>query len=156
MKDEGLIADVAVNNLKVVRNERGQLMEGIRSDDEIYNGFGQLYVTTTFPGIIKAWYKHNKQTDLIILDKGHVKLVLFDSREDSDTHNKLNIIHSTEDNPKIIQIPPGVWHGFQAMDDQKLKLIHFNSIAYDADDLDEERVPLDSGEIPYSWNVDDK
>ena len=59
------IAGVHVMPLKLVRNDRGRLMEIQRHDDAIFPGFGQVYVTATSPGVVKAWYRHHRQTDQI-------------------------------------------------------------------------------------------
>ena len=50
---------VKVKQLKVHPDERGRLMEILRSDDkEFFIQFGQIYMTTTFPGVVKAWHCH--------------------------------------------------------------------------------------------------
>ena len=69
--------------LKKIINERGYLTEIQRTDDSHYPGFGQAYITETKPGVIKAWYRHTKQTDQISLIKGAVLLVIYDTRENS-------------------------------------------------------------------------
>ncbi|HUV82202.1 MAG TPA: dTDP-4-dehydrorhamnose 3,5-epimerase, partial [archaeon] len=40
------IDGVNIKNLKVVPDERGWLMEILRCDDDIYEQFGQVYMTT--------------------------------------------------------------------------------------------------------------
>ena len=58
-----MIDGVKVKKLKVIPDERGWLMEILRCDDEIYKEFGQVYMTTAYPGVVKAWHFHKKQTD---------------------------------------------------------------------------------------------
>ena len=41
-----LIHGVQVKPLKVIPDERGRLMEVLRSDDPLFERFGQVYVTT--------------------------------------------------------------------------------------------------------------
>ena len=53
-----MIEGVKVKKLKVMPDDRGRLMEILRSDDEIFQKFGQVYMTTAFPGIVKAWHFH--------------------------------------------------------------------------------------------------
>ena len=76
------IRGVRVQELKVVRNERGGLMEVQRYDDDIFPGYAQSYITSTYPGIVKAWYRHRHQTDQITVITGNVALVLYDLRDD--------------------------------------------------------------------------
>jgi dTDP-4-dehydrorhamnose 3,5-epimerase len=48
-----------------------------RADDKIFPGFGQVYITSTLPGIVKAWYRHTTQIDQIAVIVGLLKLVLY-------------------------------------------------------------------------------
>ncbi|GAF82248.1 unnamed protein product, partial [marine sediment metagenome] len=49
-----MIDGVKVKVLKVNIDERGRLMEILRSDDPIFEKFGQVYMTTCKPGFVKA------------------------------------------------------------------------------------------------------
>ena len=51
-----MIDGVMVKKLKVVSDERGRLMEMLRADDEMFQGFGQVYMTTAYPGAVS--YTH--------------------------------------------------------------------------------------------------
>ena len=53
-----MIDGVAIKQLKVIPDERGRLMEILRNDDDIFTGFGQVYLTTTYPQVVKAWHYH--------------------------------------------------------------------------------------------------
>lgn len=126
-------------------------MEVQRSDDPLFPGYGQSYITSTFPGIVKAWYRHHRQIDQIAVVKGLLKLVLYDGREDSPSHGVVNEIIIGELAPKLVQIPPGIWHGFQSIGTEETFLLHLNSAAFDFEDTDEDRLPADDRSIPYSW-----
>lgn len=145
------IEGVRVCPLKLLPNERGRLMEIQRADDDIFPGFGQAYITSTFPNTIKAWYRHTTQIDQIAVIVGLLKLVLYDSRESSPTYGKIDTIFLGELAPKLVQIPPGIWHGFQALGEREAFALHLNSVPFQADAPDEERLPLDSDLIPYCW-----
>jgi len=106
---------VNVIPLKKVITERGHLMEVQRCDDGHYLDFGQAYITMTKPGVVRAWYRHRQQVDQIALVKGRLMLVLLDSREDSPTFQAMQEIRISDEAPALVQIPPGIWHGFQAL-----------------------------------------
>jgi len=78
-----MIKGVKVKVLKVIPDERGRLMEILRRDDEMFKGFGQVYMTTAYPGVVKGWHYHKKQYDNMAVVKGTMKIVLCDGREDS-------------------------------------------------------------------------
>jgi dTDP-4-dehydrorhamnose 3,5-epimerase len=135
-------------------DERGRLWEILRSDDEIFQRFGQVYITTAYPGIVKAWHAHRKQTDFFTVICGMAKYVLYDMREDSPTRGELDVYYLGRDHLRLITIPPGVYHGFKCVGDQEVIALNCPTEAYNHDDPDELRLPPDSGEIPYNWSVD--
>jgi dTDP-4-dehydrorhamnose 3,5-epimerase len=145
------IDGVRIVRLKRVVNARGHLTEVQRKDDEHYVGFGQAYVTCTLPGVTKAWYRHHQQIDQIALISGAATVVLFDDRPDSPSAGQTVQCALSDESPALVQIPPGVWHGFRAGGPAPLYLLHLNSIAQDAGDPDEDRLPPDSTAIPYVW-----
>ena len=53
-----MIRDVKVKNLRCIPDERGRLMEILREDDEVFERFGQVYMTTNYTGVVKAWHYH--------------------------------------------------------------------------------------------------
>ena len=140
--------------LRKVITERGHLMEVQRCDDSFYLDFGQAYVTMTKPGIVRAWYRHRDQVDQIALVKGSLLLVLVDSREDSPTFQRLQEIRISEDAPALVQIPPGIWHGFQVLGGEEAYLLHLNSRPFDFSHPDEERLAAGDPSIPYRWPSD--
>ena len=145
------IDGVRIVHLKKVVNDRGHLMEVQRDDDEHFIGFGQAYVTCTLPGVIKAWYRHHTQIDQLALIRGTGMLVLFDDRDRSPSAGRTIECALTEVSPTLIQIPPGVWHGFQARGPDPLLLLHLNSVAQNVAAPDEDRLPPNSTKIPYAW-----
>jgi len=145
------IEGVKILPLKVLFNERGRLMEVQREDDEIFPGFGQVYITSTHPGVIKAWYRHYSQIDQIALVSGSMKLVLYDARKSSFSYAVVSTIMLEEHTPKLVQIPPGIWHGFQAIDQREAFVLHLNSQAFQTAQPDEDRLPYDTELIPYRW-----
>ena len=51
-----MIEGVQIKQLKVHCDERGRLMELLRRDDKIFKKFGQVYMTTCYPGVVKGWH----------------------------------------------------------------------------------------------------
>jgi dTDP-4-dehydrorhamnose 3,5-epimerase len=46
------IEGVFVKNLQIIPDERGWLMEILRCDDPLFKNFGQVYLTTAYPGVV--------------------------------------------------------------------------------------------------------
>jgi dTDP-4-dehydrorhamnose 3,5-epimerase len=146
-----VIQDVQVKPLKVMADERGRLMEMLRSDDPLFRGFGQLYLTTAYPGVVKAWHYHKKQWDHFVCVRGMAKVVLFDSREQSRTRNEVNEFFLGDHHPILLQIPPLVYHGFKCVGDGEAIIINCPTEYYVYDNPDEFRVDPHRNEIPYDW-----
>ena len=53
-----MIEGVKVKSLKPITDERGLLMEFLRDDDQIFESFGQVYLTLVKKGVVKAWHFH--------------------------------------------------------------------------------------------------
>ena len=104
-----MIDGVKVKPLRVIPDERGRLMEILRNDDEIFQQFGQVYMTTTYPNVVKAWHYHKLQTDNVAVVKGMLKLVLYDRRDGSPTSGEINEFFIGEHNPLLVQIPREVY-----------------------------------------------
>jgi len=83
-----MIRDVRVKPLKVLTDERGFLMEMLRADDPLFEGFGQVYITGCRRGVAKAWHYHKEQTDHFVCVSGVALVVLYDGRPDSPTHGE--------------------------------------------------------------------
>lgn len=146
-----MIDGVGTKILKMVPDERGWLMEILRCDDEIFKSFGQVYVTTAYPGVVKAWHYHRKQTDNFTCIKGMMKVALYDGRNGSRTYGEVNEFFVGERNPLLISVPPLIYHGFKAIGDETAYFINIPTRAYDYEEPDEYRLPPDTDMIPYNW-----
>lgn len=148
-----MIDDVKTLKLKLIPDERGWLMEVLRSDWDIFQKFGQVYVAAAYPNVVKAWHMHKKQTDYIACIKGMVKLVLYDGRKKSSTYGKINEFFIGEKNPTMVVVPKEVWHGFKAVGAEAALIINAPTELYNYKNPDEERLPPNTKEIPYNWGL---
>lgn len=151
-----MIEGVKVKNLRVIPDERGRLMEMIRCDDPEFIKFGQVYMTTAYPGVVKAWHYHKKQVDNFVVVKGMVKLVLYDQREESATFGETNEFFMGDRNPIMVQIPALVLHGFKAYGDSEAIIVNLVTELYNYSDPDEYRIPPHSVEVPYDWALQER
>lgn len=127
-------------------------MEILRADDDLFVKFGQVYMTTTYPGIVKAWHLHKKQTDNVVCVQGMIKLAMYDPREDSPTYKEVNEFYLGIHNPLLIQIPRGVYHGWMCMSSEEAIVVNVPTEVYDREDPDEFRLDPHQNDIPYDWS----
>ena len=151
-----LIDGVRMKKLRVIPDERGRLMETLRDDDELFIKFGQVYVTTVYPGVVKGWHYHKKQIDTMVCIAGMIKLVLYDNREESPTKGRLNEMFIGIHNPLLVQIPAGVLHGFKCISESEAMIMNIPTEHYTYDSPDEYRIDPYDPSIPYNWARKDR
>ncbi|MEW6455277.1 MAG: dTDP-4-dehydrorhamnose 3,5-epimerase family protein [Acidobacteriota bacterium] len=150
-----MIQGVEIKNLRVIPDERGRLMEILRCDEKLFKKFGQVYVSTTYPGVVKAWHLHEEQFDNIVCLYGMIKLVLYDSRKNSPTFNELNEFFLGNYNPQLVQIPPNVFHGWKCIGEEEAIVMNIPTEPYKYDNPDEIRIDPHKNDIPYDWSRKD-
>ncbi|MBW2058111.1 MAG: dTDP-4-dehydrorhamnose 3,5-epimerase family protein [Deltaproteobacteria bacterium] len=150
-----MIEGVVTKSLRVIPDERGRLMEILRTDDPLFRGFGQVYMTTTYPGVVKAWHYHKKQTDNVAVVRGMIKIALYDPREDSPTRGEVNEFFVGEHAPALVQIPPRVFHGWKCIGEYEAIIVNIPTEVYNYQDPDEFRVHPHENDIPYDWSRQD-
>jgi dTDP-4-dehydrorhamnose 3,5-epimerase len=153
-RKEPLIRGVTVRDLKMIPDERGYMMEMLRSDDPIFTRFGQAYVSATYPGVVKAWHYHKVQVDHFICVAGMVKLVLIDTREDSPTRGVVNEFFLGVQRPLLVVVPNLVYHGWKCISAEMSLVVNLPTVPYNHDDPDELRVEP-HGTLAYDWTRKD-
>lgn len=150
-----MIDGVLVKVLTAHCDERGRLMEILRTDDAAFEKFGQVYMTTAYPGVVKAWHTHQKQADFFCCVSGMIKLVLYDARPNSPTRGEINEFVMGEHHPIAVRIPREVWHGFKCIGTAEAMVINTVTQAYSTESPDELRRPPHGSEIPFDWAAKD-
>lgn len=64
-----------------------------------------IYQSRLFPGAIGAWSCHMKSVDRLFVNQGHLKVVLYDGREESPTHGMLKEYHVGDARPTLSSFP---------------------------------------------------
>jgi len=126
-------------------------MEILRSDDAMFQKFGQAYLTTAYPGAVKAWHYHKRQIDHFCVVRGMMKIVLYDARDGSRTHGVVNEFFMGDWNPMLLQIPTNVYHGFKCISEFEAIVLNVPTELYNYAEPDEYRIDAHSSEIPYDW-----
>jgi len=150
-----MIHGVKIKSLKMIPDERGRLMELLRSDDDLFLKFGQVYMTTAYPGVVKGWHYHQKQTDNFVVIQGMMKVVLYDDRPESPTRGQVNEFFMGDYNPMLLSIPNLVIHGFKCISQHEAILINCPTEVYNYNNPDEYRIDPHNNDIPYKWDRKD-
>ena len=151
-----MIQGVEVKQLTRHADERGFLMELLRSDDPIFTKFGQCYVSMNYPGVVRAWHWHQKQDDFFVVVSGMIKVGLYDMREGSPTRDEVNELYLGDNNNIVLKIPPGVVHGYKTIGVAPSLLVNFPSELYNREQPDEYSLPWNTADIPFNWEIEFK
>ena len=149
------IDGVKVKPLKLIPDERGWLMEILRADEtELFSKFGQVYVSATYPGVVKAWHFHRLQVDNFACLAGMIKLVLIDTRDGSPTKGAVNEFFIGTEQRMLVQIPALVYHGWKCISTEMSMVVNIPTEPYHYADPDEYRL-APHGTLPYDWTRQD-
>ena len=149
-----LIDGVKMKDVRNIVTKNGVTRELFRPDWGVVGGTVQHMIHVALRShAISAWHMHEIQTDHIYPINGLGKLVLFDGREHSKTKGKVNQFNVSPMRPTLFVIPPGVWHGLQNMDTPEFQFINFFDRPYEYQNPDEWRLPWNTDQIPYKWEV---
>ncbi|MEK6730693.1 MAG: dTDP-4-dehydrorhamnose 3,5-epimerase [Pseudomonadota bacterium] len=142
-----MIDGVYVTPLKKFTDERGMVMH-ILSDMQL-STVREVYASLIKSTAIKAWKRHHKMVQHYAVPIGKIKLVLFDNRLNSSTHNRVQEIVTGIDYYGLIQIPPMVWYGFESLSDGDSLIVNGASLPHDPNEVD--CLDKNTREIPYVW-----
>jgi dTDP-4-dehydrorhamnose 3,5-epimerase len=136
--------------LRRYTDERGAVFQMLKATDPHFAGFGEVYFSSVYPGVVKGWKRHRRMTANYACIFGLVRVVLYDDRGDSSTRGGLMDLRIGPDEYALVVIPPNVWHGFQGLSHPAAILANCATEPSDPDELD--RLDPDDPRIPYEWN----
>ncbi len=152
-----LIEGVRVHPLAVHPDDRGYFLEIARLKTGPVADFpadSQVSAALSYPGTIKAFHFHRKQTDYWVPAQGMFQVALVDLRADSRTFGLRNTIYAGALRPWSLIIPPGVGHGYKVIGKDSAMLVYITNRVYDP--ADEGRIAYNDAGIAYDWETQHK
>lgn len=153
-----LIAGVRALPFSIHPDDRGYFLEVQRMGLGLAAGFPaattQISAALNFPGTVKAFHYHLRQTDLWTPAKGMLQVALVDLRVGSPSFARRNTLYVGNLRPWHLLIPPGVAHGYKVIGVEEALLVYLTNRFYDP--RDEGRLPYDDPGIAYDWETQKK
>ena len=153
-----LIAGVGVKAFPLWPDDRGYFLEVARLGEGLPSGFSaestQVSAALSYPGAIKAFHYHRRQTDFWVPAMGMFQIALVDLRAESSTFGRRNTLFAGALRPWQILIPPGVAHGYKVIGEGPAMLVYVTDHFYSP--ADEGRIPYDDASIRYDWETQHK
>ncbi len=146
-----MIDGIKVYPLKQIHDERGKVMHMMRNDSPMFEKFGEIYFSITYPDVVKAWHLHTKMTLNYAVISGALKFVFYDDRKSSPTFGEIDEIFISPDNYSLITVPPNIWNGFKAVGPEISVLANCSTIPHDPEEII--RKPYNDNNIPYNWDI---
>ena len=146
-----MIDGVVVKPLRRIPDERGFIMHMLREDDPDFERFGEIYFSTIYPDVIKAWHLHREMTLNYAVVAGAIKLVLYDDRDNSPTRGEIQEIYIGQNNYQLVKIPPFIWNGFKGVGTEMAVVANCATLAHDSEEIIR-KSPFDP-DIPYDWEI---
>jgi dTDP-4-dehydrorhamnose 3,5-epimerase len=144
------IEGVLVTPLKIIENEKGAVLHGLKKSGEGYSGFGEAYFSKINFNEAKGWKKHREMTLNIIVPMGRIKFVLHDDRAGSKTFGNFSSIELSRDNYKRLTIPNNIWVAFIGLNSDINLLLNIASIEHNDTEVD--NLPLNHEKFKaYEW-----
>jgi len=153
-----LIHGVLVAPLQPWPDDRGYFLEILRSGQGLAEGLSatttQVSAALSYPGTVKAFHYHARQTDLWAPVAGMLQVALYDLRSASPTFGRRNTLYIGELRPWSLRIPPGVAHGYKVLGTRPALLVYATDRFYDP--TDEGRIPYNDPDVNYDWEIQHK
>jgi dTDP-4-dehydrorhamnose 3,5-epimerase len=153
-----LIAGVKIYPYPVWPDDRGYFLEVARLGHGLTEAFPkettQVSAAFSYPGTIKAFHFHRRQTDCWVPLEGMLQVALVDLRLQSPSFGTRNTLYVGALRRWQLLIPPGVGHGYKVIGTEPAVLVYITDRFYDPQD--EGRIPHDHPKIQYDWETQHK
>ncbi|HEX2022574.1 MAG TPA: dTDP-4-dehydrorhamnose 3,5-epimerase family protein [Candidatus Thermoplasmatota archaeon] len=146
-----MIQGVQVVPLRKIPDERGAVYHMLREDAPHFERFGEIYFSTAYPGVVKAWHVHTKMTLNYAVPVGMIKLVLYDDREGSPTRGEIMELFLGEENYQLAKIPAGIHNGWKCIGTKTAIVANCATMPHAPGEM--LRVDPFTKDIPYDWGL---
>lgn len=133
-----------LKNSLLIRNNKGNLKKLIDNKSLLYNGFGELYITSIKKNNIKGWKLHKKMHSNIFLVSGKVMFVSVNILKTKYLYKEY-LLDSNKNNH--IYIPPNIYFSFKGLSNTTSILINFSSIRHNDSEVINKKLNF----FEYKW-----
>lgn len=110
-------------SLEMKKDHRGNLVELLKSKN-----FGQIFISTSLPGVIRGNHYHHTKVEKFCVIKGKANIKL---RDILSNHIVSYVV--TDENIQIVDIPPGYTHSLENIGDSELLVLFWANEMFDSD-----------------------
>ena len=145
--DEINIDGIVLTPLKNIILPKGNILHGIKKDDNGFAGFGEAYFSTVNYNEVKGWNYHREMTLNLVVPIGKVTFIIYDDRKSGNSKGSFFKVSLSTSNYKRLTIPPKLWVAFKGEDVDTNLILNIANIVHDENEIKK----LDLKEIPYNF-----
>ncbi|HEC15240.1 MAG TPA: dTDP-4-dehydrorhamnose 3,5-epimerase [Sedimenticola sp.] len=144
-----MIKGVMLTPLSIVPVPEGDVLHAIRADSPGFRDFGEAYFSTVGHGRVKAWKRHRRMTLNIVVPVGEILFAIHDDREGSVSRGQTQSVILSRDNYRRLTVAPGLWMGFQGLEEGLNLLLNVADLMHDPAEADR----LAPEAIAFDWET---
>lgn len=137
---------VKIYEINAIPDERGFFAEALRQDWKDFlegDWITQTNVSHSYPGMIRAWHKHERgQIDYFLVLEGAMKICAYEE----ETGKMAEVVASGK-KPAVVRIPGEYLHGTKTVSSEPSLTVYFVTKLYDYKSPDEVRRPWNDQKI---------
>jgi dTDP-4-dehydrorhamnose 3,5-epimerase len=135
---------IQVTPLKKISTPGGDVLHALKSSEQDFKGFGEIYFSLIEKNAIKAWKRHTQMSMNLVVPFGLARFIFLDEGD------KKFIVHEIgATNYVRLSVPPGIWFGFQGIHINPSLIVNIANIPHDPEEV-ERLLPED---IEYNWEL---
>lgn len=144
-----MIAGVVLKPLQQFVDERGAVYRVFRNTQKDVE-VNEVYISKVNHGVVKGWKCHRRMTQRFVVPYGQMKIVLFDGREDSETHGDImEVLLDAHQHYAQLTVPAGIWYAFGCLSADYSLMLNVADLIHE--DQEAETLPLNTPLIQYVW-----
>jgi len=125
-----------------ISNPKGDVTRILRSNEDMFDSFGEVYMSSIKSDEVKGWKKHRCMACNLFVAKGSVEFNLYDERKNSPTNGVYESIKIDDFNPILLTIPRDIWFAFKCTSKETALIINVTNDYAENDITD--NVPIDT------------
>lgn len=145
---DALLEGVQLSPLRRIPSPAGPVMHALKASEPAFQGFGEAYFSSVGYAQVKAWKRHRRMVCNLVVPVGGVRLKLLDERSESLTFGHWLELCLGAENYQRLTIPPGLWFGFEGLDQGLNLVLNLASIEHDPSEAD--TLPIDEARFKSS------
>ena len=130
------LTGVQVTPLDQIRTPGGDVLRGLRTDEDSFNGFGEMYFSYVQNGFTKGWKKHKSMTLNIVVPVGAIEFMVLKSGGSAEVENAYMRILLSRDNYCRLTVAPGLWVAFKGVGKELNMLVNFADMIHDPNEVE--------------------